>query len=245
MDTHWIERQKIHTYEVDSSNRLKASAIFGFMQESASNSAKALGWGYDELIKEGFFWVLTRIKLKVKECKHVSEQVLIETWPKQIEGMVAHRDFRIEDSKHGVIALATSSWFLIDSSTKRPVKTEVLKKKIPHFNDDNAIDEQLNKIVEPKDKVWIYKREIHYSDIDIVQHVNNTKYVDFILDSFPLETHLDKKMSSIQINFIQELKLGDSLNISQAQSHVDARIYYIDGTNQHGKMIFQSEVIWE
>jgi len=245
MNTHWTERQKIHTYEVDSANRLRTSAIFGFMQEAASNSASELGWGYDELIKDGLFWVLSRIKIVISEYKHVGEDILVETWPKQVEGIVAHRDFKIQDIGGSVIGLATSSWFLIDANTLRPVKTDVLKRKIPHFGEEPALAESLAKIMEPSEKIWKYKREIRYSDIDIIQHVNNTKYVDFIMDSFPIEVHQEKKLSSLQINFVNELKFGDQLDVYQAVQRDDESKVYVDGLNQSGKKIFQAEVCWQ
>ncbi len=42
------------------------------------------------------------------------------------------------------------------------------------------------------------------SDLDMNNHVNNTRYVKWILDSIPIEYHNTMKVNEFEINFLNE-----------------------------------------
>jgi acyl-ACP thioesterase len=52
---------------------------------------------------------------------------------------------------------------------------------------------------------------VRYSDIDMHHHVNNTKYMEWILDSYPFEMHQDCHIHIFQINFLAESSPGDEI----------------------------------
>jgi len=241
---HWKEPHKIHTYEVDYTNRLTVSSIFNFMQEAAANSANHLGFGYHDLINDGLFWVLTRSKIQIHGYKHVGEEITVETWPKQIEGIVAYRDFKIYDSTGATLCLATTSWLLVDSKTMRSVKADELARRVPQFALESAINEAPAKIAEPAEKEFVYEKIIRYMDIDVNQHVNNVKYIEFILDCFPFDFFKTKEIVSLQVNFINELRFGDQLQLAKANVKLADNLYYIDGVKQGNHKVFQALVEW-
>ncbi|MEK7356521.1 MAG: acyl-[acyl-carrier-protein] thioesterase, partial [Bdellovibrionota bacterium] len=58
--------------------------------------------------------------------------------------------------------------------------------------------------------------QVRNSDIDMNDHVNNTKYSQWILDAMPIEWHRKYKLERYQICFLNEAKLGDSVDVSIA-----------------------------
>jgi len=58
----WRETFKIRTYDVDFNNAVKLSSIFNFMQESASNNAEQLKFGYDDLNKPLFLAIANGLR---------------------------------------------------------------------------------------------------------------------------------------------------------------------------------------
>ncbi len=240
----WKEVHRVSTYDVDCTNRLKISSIFNLMQEAASNSADHLGWGYDDMIKEGLFWVLSRTKLSVVNQKRFGEELIIETWPKKIEGLFAVRDFKIFDSKQNPVCTATTCWLLIDGSTIRPIKTAELLKRFVYRDPDSTIQEIPGKIIELDSKELAYEKLMRYTDIDVNQHVNNVRLVEAILDCFSIEQYKGRQIISIQVNYLDELKYGDVLRVYKGKIGGNEDISYIDGINQRDKRIFQALVEW-
>jgi acyl-CoA thioesterase FadM len=70
--------------------------------------------------------------------------------------------------------------------------------------------EKLPAPVQPKSKKFY---EVRYSDIDIHHHVNNIKYIEWILDSVPYEMNRTHQIHTFEINFLAESSCEDVLSI--------------------------------
>jgi medium-chain acyl-[acyl-carrier-protein] hydrolase len=243
---HWIETIKVSLYEVDYLNKLRVDSIFNYLQDAASNHAETLGWGYNNLIKENLTWILYRVKLIINNYKGMGDTIRIDTWPKGVDGLLALRDFKLFDENENIFALASSGWLLVDSNTMRPVKSEKLYKRINHvyLDSENAIIETPGKINAPENIEKIRERIIMYTDIDVNNHVNNAKYVEFALDCFSTEEFAIKEIKSIHINFLSELKYGDKVTISKCWLN-NSNQAIIMGVKNDSNEAFQSIICWE
>jgi acyl-ACP thioesterase len=54
---------------------------------------------------------------------------------------------------------------------------------------------------------------VRYSDLDLYDHVNNAKYMQWILDSYPEELLRRNEIVLFEINFLAEAKMGDEVAI--------------------------------
>ena len=53
------------------------------------------------------------------------------------------------------------------------------------------------------------------SDLDIVNHVNNVKYLEWCLDLVDENLILNQNIDSFEMNFLKELSLGDKIVIHE------------------------------
>jgi len=242
IQAHWKDTHAVSTYEVDHTNRVRLSSVFNYMQEAASHSATHLGWGYNDLKQEGLFWVLSRAKVIMLSYPKVGETLTIDTWPKKLEGIFAVRDFRISGVNSETFGLATTCWLLIDARTMRPRKPGDMIDRFSLQDPESAIQEIPAKIAEPGTKRPAYEKQIRYVDIDVNQHVNNVRHIESILDCFLPDRFAQRMISSIQVNYLDELKYGDILRVSLSEDR--SVMCYIDGVDQHDNKIFQSLVEW-
>lgn len=54
---------------------------------------------------------------------------------------------------------------------------------------------------------------VRFSDLDWYHHVNNMKYLEWILDSYPWEHHQRLQIASFEINFLSETHYGDEVSL--------------------------------
>ena len=80
-------------------------------------------------------------------------------------------------------------------------------------------------------------RLIRYSDIDLNGHLNNTKYIDYILDMHTPEFYKHNFVSHIVINYEKEILGGDVVDLYSNSSNPE----YINGS-VGDKIIFEAEV---
>ena len=218
MNSIYTEERNIRAYEIDFQNELKLNAVFNIMQEAASTHAASMGLGFDDLKKNDLAWVLSWAKIKLERTAIFGDKIHVKTWPKMKYKLFSIRDFHITDSQNNMIALATTAWLLINTKTKKITDLTALPEDISYQTQMSTIDEYPAKMSIDANKELAYSKTIRYTDIDINGHVNNTKYIELMLDCFPLDKFRTNRIEEAVIRFSAESFEGDTINVFTSQS---------------------------
>ena len=209
----------ISSYQIYPNRKLTLTSLLGFLQEAAALHAIRLNRGLKDLEKDNLTWVLSRMFLKVDKWPELGETVIIETWPKGFDRLFAIRDFFINSIQGDVLGRASSYWLLIDRDTKRPKPMQNITDDL--LNPDlSAINHKLQKITPPEKADYHSQKKVEYSDIDLNGHVNNIRYSEWIINTIPAEILQTRKIKFFEINYLSEVKLGESVQI-ELGDHLD------------------------
>jgi medium-chain acyl-[acyl-carrier-protein] hydrolase len=239
-----IRTFRIPVMDADFTKKIKLSAILNYFQQIAGEHAESLGYGYQAMENNGHLaWVLVRIRVDMLRFPGFGEEILVETWPHNLEGLTFRRDFVIRDAKGVKLCAAVSSWVIIDTR-KRQIQ------RAPRFSledfvplTDQAIDCMLRKIRPQGVRREMYKLPIGVSHLDWNEHVNNARYADFIMDCFDLETHRVRKPSSFQIHYLSEAFAGDQITLARYDDPNGKGSVYVEGIQESsGKTFFVSQI---
>jgi len=209
----WEEDFRVLTFHMDPKGKAHLTSICNFLQEGASMHAESAGFGFDAMMSKDQVWVLSRLKVIIDEYPIWKDHVKLKTWSRGKEGIFYIRDFIINNARKKPIITASSSWTAINIKTRRPEIVEGLENGLYSLKEQKAIDEKLDKLPDLENPKLIRKRIIEYTDIDLVYHVNNVKYIELIINSFPKEFHLKKNVKSLEINYLGEAKYGEEVLI--------------------------------
>jgi len=234
---------KVRSYEADYTNRLKISSAFNFMQIAAGLNANELKFGYDQLTPQGLFWVLSRVVLEWNGNVPFDEDIVIETWPSGVEKLFATRDFNLLDATGNIIGKAKTAWLVMDVKAARPVFLDKVSFPLPDFDIPPAIEKMPGKITEPAKKESLGSRSAVYADIDVNQHVNNAKYIEYVYDALPENIRLHTGSIRLQINYLKELKINDTFEIFYSAPAAGSNFHYLDAQNMNNQKVFQC-AIW-
>ena len=193
----------IPCYQTDSKLQLRPAAFMDLAQEIAYWAAQELGFGYDTLHIHHTAWVLSRMHIHFVQPALWREQVSIYTWHKGSAGLFYMRDFdlRNEAGEHSV--LCTSSWVVINEETRRLVRPEDLAQFLAvDYEVDDAIAEPAPKVVLPKglEAECVAEHRVAFSDVDLIGHTNNARYVVWAMDCLPL-SQTEQPLKDLYINF--------------------------------------------
>ena len=235
---------RINAFECDYTHYWKPSAAYQHLTEIAGIHADNLGLGYEAMLEKNYFWVLSRLKLQFHTYPKHNEIIRVRTWPKTIQQKLFFiRDFEIENQAGKLLACASSAWLVIDSKNRRMIPTTRLDLDLPNIPERNALDEPLEKIAIPEQTVEQFRTNADYSDLDILGHVNNGRYVEWIADSFALEVYKSKRPAYIQVNYISEVKPGEQVSIRTSNSNDCCTV--IEGLNlNRDTRAFEAQVEW-
>jgi acyl-ACP thioesterase len=245
LDSFFEQSKLVNAYDVDINNRLKINTLFNYLQDVASEHAESLKLGFNDLIVNNLGWVLSWAKVQIEENPEFGERILIRTWPKCRYKLFSLREFIVYNSSGKVMYRISTAWLLINVKTKRITDIKNLPQQIYYQPDQYAINEFPEKITSDKDKEILFFKKIRYTDLDINQHVNNTQYIELILDCYSAEHHKNNNLKSLTVSFISESFYGDDLEIRFAPKGSNEKFDVVEGINQKtSKQVFQALVEW-
>ena len=209
---------KINTWNTDLLGRLMPEGILNYFQENAEQHALKLGFGYKDMTERKLFWVLNSIEFEMTQYPTFKDQIEVKTWSRGAERFYGLRDYQIINSEGNIICRAASSWLLVDSIKKRPVKpAQFIADKDIVSENSLEVDFSRPDIPDNNPDLKIIRKSA-YPDFDINGHVNNAKYLRWVSSMIDIEYWNKMMLKRAKINFIHETKPGDVLEISKFQS---------------------------
>ncbi|WII73730.1 thioesterase [Bdellovibrio sp. 22V] len=246
----WTEKYQITSLLVNPQGKLGLYGTLNLIQETAWMHAEHLGFGMADMEKEGLFWVLTRQVLQMRKWPLFGQTITIQTWLRPPEGAFVTRDFALLDDKGEEIGLCSTSWLALDRATKKILPAQNLRPW-----QDITLERSSGLVPQKIAVEGSYEKRAKYrvrnSDLDINQHVNNTKYAQWILDSIPFEFHKALLLKTYSVNFLAETHLGDEVVVEQSLTSSDARqenrgvSSYRGVRAADGKILFTVLLEWE
>lgn len=237
------EKFVVKFHEVDFRGKVKLFTIMDYIQHTAEVHGTSLGLGFENMMNHGLFWVVSRMKLNINRYPGACEEVIIDTELAGCDKLFCVRRFTILDGNENVIGNAVLYYLMLDAKTKFPQKPKVCPVEIVNIDVDNKGHESLKKLKMPGDTVEVLNRALYYNEIDANNHVNNARYVSFVEDCFSMEWHKNHEISSMQINYIKEIKAEDTLKLNRYEDEKEQDTYFINGTNEDSSLeFFQCQV---
>ncbi len=204
----------VNSFFTDLRGRLSLPSLFSLFQEMAWEHATNNKFGYVHLQKQGLFWVLSRISVEILRMPNWAETFFITTWPSGVDGLFALRDFELFDYNKQVIVRATTSWLIVDVNSRRLHRLDDFRERMPVCETYRATKANAGRIGNTKNvPSVIFESRAAISDIDINGHINNTKYVEWAINSFSEEAYKATTIERITVNFLAEGFSGDELAI--------------------------------
>jgi len=242
--TVFFEEYAVGLNDVDFRRRLKLSALFNYFQDIANLAAEALGVGMERVEQEfGVAWILTKVRVDLTRQPDWDEVLTIETWPQAPGKIDFERDYLVKDREGQVVAAAVSQWVIMDIGQRKLRRASHIPLVLPEVRSARAIDGQWGKLQPAGDLEVAYQRVIGYSDIDVNGHLNNCKYIDFIMDCLPMEVHRDHRVTRIEVNFVHEALPGDTVALYREAIPANHDLRYIEGVNtDSGEVVFRAQL---
>jgi medium-chain acyl-[acyl-carrier-protein] hydrolase len=211
----WRELRTVESYEIDMKGRLKPHVLFAYMLNSAWKHTQDTAWGYRPLLAQNLMWVLVKFQLSISRLPVWGEAISLETWGKGTERFYALRDFSVRSPAGERIASATSAWMVLERSSYRPQKLDRMRESFPWEPGRNEKETDLRKVPEPANEVECALFQVSFTDIDVNKHVTATRYLQWILDSYPFSVQEEKELESAEISFLAEATLGDQVSVGR------------------------------
>lgn len=217
----------VNVYETDPDGILSLSSLFNYMQDIASDHAEKLGFGRDDLMKHNWFWALSRMYAEIELWPKWKDTIILKTWPNGTDKLFALRNYEVKFPDGRIIARGTSSWLVLDSATRRIQRPEsALSHFKRNFDPQGSPLRYANKLEPPEPAAVVSEPfRVRVSDLDINQHTNNVRYLQWVNDTYSLDFAMKNSPKSVEINYLSESLFNEEIFIMTSEEKGNGGIF--------------------
>lgn len=195
---------------------LKYTDLCNILQLTAGDHAEIGGISFTDMQEFNQAWVMSRMKLEIDSLPRWKDVITVKTWIVSLENSRSIRALEVYVGDKKIVGCETF-WAVFNTKIRRPESLALPHEHFEKFPDQFSTLERVRKIDLYDDMKNVNSRKVVLSDLDIVNHVNNVKYLEWCLDILDYKTILKQKISSIDMNFMKELVLNDEVLINEFQ----------------------------
>lgn len=228
---------RIRHYECDANGHLSSTNYLRYMQETAFDASTAGGYDIKRYEQMQQHWLIRESRVEFLQPLHYDQRVAVTTWIADFRRVSSLRAYEFRLAQTGeLMARAATEWVFLDTASNRPTS-------IPSTLVEDFFPEGLPSKFPPRQPfpnspalppgAFRMRRQVSWQDIDVMQHVNNAVYMDYVNEcSFQVCTAFDWPwqrmtaegfavyMRKAHLQYLQPAVLGDELEISTWISEV-------------------------
>jgi len=210
-------------FHCDFSSRLFIGHLGNHMLNAADFHSSDRGFGMKRLLTINRSWVLSRLAIEMTEMPPMYTRFNVETWVESAMRYFTSRNFAVVGTEPTpkVYGYGRSIWAMIDTENRQP--TDI------YSIDNGAINKWIVTDKEcPIDKGGRVKMtdsaelvrtiDTYYSDVDINGHINSVKYIEHVLDLWPLDWYRSHDIRRFEIAYVAEAHQGDRLSFYREEA---------------------------
>ncbi len=191
--------------------RLRPISAIMYLQDAFARYTATKNMAAYDLFSKNLYWVVGEFNIDfVDKLPFWSEEIKVEIWISELSKLKVYTDYNIY-YKDKVFAKGDACWFLIDSNSKRPAKTDEVKSKFEVCDELVLGGHKRFMLPKIKEKVSEIDHKMNLSDLDFNNHVNNKSYINIAEMTAPYDYKKTHTLKRLNIKFSQETFLNDVL----------------------------------
>lgn len=206
---------------VDSSKRIRLSAVLSLAQQAAVVGCDNIGATKERTMHRGLLWVVAKYHFEIDRLPTFQEKFDVLTWKSRTIAYFFTRNFEFVDKDDHAFIRGTSAWALIDENKREMIRPEEYGLACKDYVTGREIPMPRFLRIEPGDKEATIKA--NYSLCDFNGHMNNVHYLDLCIDLIPIEYLATHEPTSFDITYKKEFPLGAEMKVSYAIEEDEAR----------------------
>lgn len=206
---------RLSALDINMHGHLRSSRLLELVQLVSGTHAEQLGLGESMLTPQGLAWVLVHQQIQMERMPRGGEAIHFTTWPgRGLHGLFP-RYIQMDDEAGQPLGKACFLWVIMDLKERQMIQPASRSIHMPESSREALMPlPRLPKVLLPE--VLQADFTVPFSDVDIVGHMNNARYLDLAENIIPvLKDGYVFKESLIE--YSHELKLDETMQISLGQ----------------------------
>ena len=209
-------------FHCDFSHHIFMGHLGNHMLNAADFHSRDRGFGMDFLNSIKKTWVLSRLAIEMDEMPCQYEKFYVETWVESAMRYFTQRNFRVvSEDGNRVYGYGRSIWAMIDTESRQPTNIfDIDNGAIVNWVEKDK-ENPMSKLtrVQMDDKAELVRTiDTYYNDVDINGHINSVKYIEHVLDLWPIDWYKEHRIQRFEIAYVAEAHAGDKLSFYREET---------------------------
>ncbi|MDD2320577.1 MAG: thioesterase [Geobacteraceae bacterium] len=245
METVFTASYRVRSYETDFLRRVKPATLLNYLQDAASSHAAVLGFSVADLLQKNLTWVLSRYQVRVYRYPFEGEEIRVRTWRSAVDSFHALRDFEVVDEYDRTLAVASSSWLIINLDSRRPVRIKTAVDDFPvHPYRSFPGDFCMLPKCDASERELVFR--VRMADLDQNRHVNHVVYPEWAFETIPEAVLNSRLPAEIHIAYRAEAVYGSKIISRSAVTDLPDTATYLHQIidESDGKELARLKTVW-
>lgn len=206
----FTENHEVMFYECDVTGKLTLPMVLNIVINTSESQSEALARGSHYINSLGLGWVITQHEMRVSRLPKAGETIAVTTAATTYNKYFCYRDFWIHDAEGKECVAITSTFVLMDLTTRKMVSVpfEVIE---PYESEKiTKLQRGTKMLLKTTGESRPYR--VRFNDIDGNQHVNNARYLDWMVDCLDYDFLTSHQPTVVNIRFDKELNYSEMID---------------------------------
>lgn len=247
MIKNYFDKQfELRYFEMNEFGVASPTTILTLLEETAADHCYSINHSLYQLAEQNVGWVLISGIMQMERYPGYKEKITIRTWLSGYSTIKGFRENIIYDEQNNIIGRAKGLWIFFDIERRRPVQIfeNIIEKW--SFCNEESIESNISKKIKAVERSdFKLKFKVNRYDTDMNKHVNNIRYLQWVVESVPEEIIDNYYLYSIDGRFIAEARFGQSiLSLTKKDTADNSYVHTIkiEGTD---KVCATAKTIWK
>jgi len=198
---------------------LKYTDLCNILQLTAASHSELGNLSYSDMQLHNQAWVLSRMRVEITELPKWKDIITVKTWIVDMQGSRSVRALEIYKNDIKIVG-ALTHWVVLNTKLRKAENLVLPHGHFITYPDNISTLKSFEKRDLNQELKTVSNRTIVLSDLDIVNHANNVKYLEWCLDSLNYKEILRQKIKSFDMNFLRELHFNDNITIESSLEEI-------------------------
>ena len=235
----YSHKWEINFLQCTPNGLLKHTDLCNLLQLTAGYHAEMGGMSFTDMQQHNQAWVLSRMRVEIDELPKWRDVVTVKTWIHDLQGSRSVRALEMYIGDRKIIG-STTFWAVFNTKLRKAETLAVPHEHFEKFPDRHPTEQSFSKINMNRQTSLVKEHRVVLSDLDIVFHANNVKYLEWCLDNVDHRPILKQQLKSFDMNYMRELMLGDTVQIMKGEAEKQTYFTII----KEDKASFALELNW-
>ena len=196
---------------------LKYTDLCNILQLTAGTHAELGGISFSDMQQFNQAWVLSRMRVEIKRLPKWRDVVTVKTWINSLENSRSIRCLELYLGDEKIVGCETF-WAVFNTNSRRPENLALPNEHFEKYPEMKAVITNFSKIAIEEEREFLHEKNVVLSDLDIVNHANSVKYLEWCLDCANYDLITNQKIESFEMNYLKEVALNDVIKIEKSNS---------------------------